>query len=81
MQVSTRLSPGSKRIWASCAWRWSLDQMFSMRPLAGWARYRTPVRGLYLCGSGAHPGGGVMGAPGYNAAREILAGKEIRGRT
>jgi phytoene dehydrogenase-like protein len=59
----------------------SLDQMFSMRPLAGWARYRTPVRGLYLCGSGAHPGGGVMGAPGYNAAREILAGKEIRGRT
>jgi phytoene dehydrogenase-like protein len=50
----------------------SLDQMFSMRPVAGWARYRTPVAGLYLCGSGAHPGGGVMGAPGYNAAREIL---------
>jgi len=50
----------------------SLDQMFSMRPVAGWARYRTPLRGLYLCGSGAHPGGGVMGAPGYNAAREIL---------
>jgi phytoene dehydrogenase-like protein len=50
----------------------SLDQMFVMRPLAGWARYRTPVRGLYLCGSGAHPGGGVMGAPGHNAAREIL---------
>jgi phytoene dehydrogenase-like protein len=49
----------------------SLDQMFLMRPVAGWARYRTPVRGLYLCGSGAHPGGGVMGAPGYNAAREI----------
>ena len=52
----------------------SLDQMFSLRPLAGWARYRTPVRGLYLCGSGAHPGGGVMGAPGHNAAREILRG-------
>jgi len=52
----------------------SLDQMFVMRPLAGWARYRTPVRGLYLCGSGTHPGGGVMGAPGYNAAREILKG-------
>jgi phytoene dehydrogenase-like protein len=51
----------------------SLDQMFVMRPLAGWARYRTPVRGLYLCGSGAHPGGGVMGAPGYNCAREMLA--------
>ena len=50
----------------------SLDQMFFMRPVAGWARYRTPVPGLYLCGSGAHPGGGVMGAPGYNAAREIL---------
>ncbi|MBK5291156.1 MAG: NAD(P)/FAD-dependent oxidoreductase [Acidobacteriia bacterium] len=49
----------------------SLDQMFLMRPVAGWARYRTPVKGLYLCGSGAHPGGGVMGAPGYNAAREI----------
>jgi len=53
----------------------SLDQMFVMRPLAGWARYRTPVRGLYLCGSGAHPGGGVMGAPGHNAAREILRDK------
>src|SRR5580698_3652938 len=50
----------------------SLDQMFVLRPVAGWARYKTPVRGLYLCGSGAHPGGGVMGAPGYNAAREIL---------
>jgi phytoene dehydrogenase-like protein len=50
----------------------SLDQMFSMRPAAGWAKYRTPVPGLYLCGSGAHPGGGVMGAPGHNAAREIL---------
>ncbi len=50
----------------------SLDQMFVMRPVAGWARYRMPVSGLYLCGSGAHPGGGVMGAPGYNAAREIL---------
>ena len=50
----------------------SLDQMFLMRPVAGWARYRTPVRGLYLCGSGTHPGGGVIGAPGYNAAREML---------
>ena len=50
----------------------SLDQMFVMRPLAGWAKYRTPVSGLYLCGSGAHPGGGVMGAPGHNAAREML---------
>jgi phytoene dehydrogenase-like protein len=50
----------------------ALDQMFVMRPVAGSARYRTPIRGLYLCGSGTHPGGGVMGAPGYNAAHEIL---------
>jgi phytoene dehydrogenase-like protein len=50
----------------------SLDQMFVMRPVSGWARYRMPIKGLYLCGSGAHPGGGVMGAPGHNAAREIL---------
>ncbi|MEP7354686.1 MAG: NAD(P)/FAD-dependent oxidoreductase [Acidobacteriota bacterium] len=50
----------------------SLDQMFVLRPVAGWAKYRTPVKGLYICGSGAHPGGGVMGAPGHNCAREIL---------
>jgi phytoene dehydrogenase-like protein len=50
----------------------SLDQMFVMRPVAGYARYRTPVKGLYICGSGAHPGGGVMGAPGHNCAREII---------
>lgn len=48
------------------------DQLFFLRPVAGWAQYRTPVRSLYLCGSGTHPGGGVMGAPGHNAAREIL---------
>ncbi len=53
----------------------SLDQMFVMRPVAGWARYRTPIRGLFLCGAGAHPGGGVMGAPGYNCAREMLKGR------
>jgi phytoene dehydrogenase-like protein len=51
----------------------SLDQMFVMRPVPGWGRYRMPLRGLYLCGSGTHPGGGVMGAPGYNAAKRILA--------
>jgi phytoene dehydrogenase-like protein len=51
----------------------TLDQLFCMRPMAGWAKYRTPIRGLYLCGSGTHPGGGVMGAPGHNAAREVLA--------
>ncbi len=52
--------------------RLSLDQMFSARPALGYADYRTPINGLYLCGSGAHPGGGVTGAPGHNAAREIL---------
>lgn len=49
----------------------SLDQLFSLRPLFGYARYRGPLEGLYHCGSGAHPGGGVSGAPGHNAAREI----------
>lgn len=49
-----------------------LDSLFLMRPAKGWSGYRTPVRGLYLCGSGAHPGGGVMGAPGRNAARIVL---------
>ena len=50
----------------------SLDQLFSMRPVFGHARYRGPLPGLYHCGSGAHPGGGVTGAPGHNAAREVL---------
>lgn len=50
----------------------SLDQLFSMRPVLGHADYRMPVKGLYLCGSGAHPGGGVTGLPGRNAAREIV---------
>ena len=49
-----------------------LDQLLFMRPIAGWARYRTPVDRLFLCGSGTHPGGGVTGAPGLLAAREIL---------
>lgn len=52
--------------------RLTLDQMFSSRPALGYADYRTPIKGLYLCGAGAHPGGGVTGAPGHNAAREIL---------
>ncbi len=52
------------------------DQLFFLRPAQRWAQYRTPIRGLYLCGSGAHPGGGVLGAPGKNAAREIL--KDVR---
>ena len=49
-----------------------LHQLFSLRPVAGWSDYRTPLNGLYLCGSAAHPGGGVMGACGLNAAKEIL---------
>ena len=49
-----------------------LDQLFWMRPVPGWADHRTPVRGLYLCGAASHPGGGVMGSCGRNAAREIL---------
>ncbi|CCB66655.1 NAD(P)/FAD-dependent oxidoreductase [Hyphomicrobium sp. MC1] len=53
-----------------------LDQIFSMRPVPRYADYRTPIPGLYLCGSGAHPGGGVTGIPGRNAAREIM--KDIR---
>jgi phytoene dehydrogenase-like protein len=56
------------------------DQLFSMRPVPGWAGYRTPVAGLYLCGSGAHPGGAVMGAPGRNAATVILKDRSRRGR-
>jgi phytoene dehydrogenase-like protein len=55
----------------------SLDQLFSTRPVLGHADYRMPVAGLYLCGSGAHPGGGVTGAPGHNAAREIL--RDLKG--
>lgn len=51
----------------------TLNQLFFFRPVPGFAEYRTPLRGLYLCGAAAHPGGGVMGAAGYNAAREILS--------
>jgi phytoene dehydrogenase-like protein len=50
----------------------TMDQLLFNRPVPGYAQYRTPVRGLYMCGSTTHPGGGVMGAPGANAAREIL---------
>jgi len=52
----------------------SLDQLYSARPVLGWAAYRMPLPGLYLCGAGAHPGGGVTGLPGRNAAVEILRG-------
>ncbi len=60
--------------------RMSLDQLWSARPVLGHGDYRGPIRGLYLCGSGAHPGGGVTGAPGHNAARAILADRSgLRG--
>lgn len=50
----------------------ALDQLFTMRPTLGWASYRTPIGGLFLCGSGTHPGNGITGASGRNAAREVL---------
>jgi phytoene dehydrogenase-like protein len=50
----------------------NFHQLFMFRPVAGWADHHTPVRGLYLCGAASHPGGGVMGACGRNAAQEIL---------
>ena len=56
----------------------SLDQLFWARPMLGYADYRGPLPGLYHCGSGAHPGGGVTGAPGHNAARAILADRRRR---
>ncbi len=55
-----------------------LDQLLFMRPVAGYAQYRTPIEGLYLCGAGTHPGGGVTGAPGLNAAREVV--RDLRKR-
>jgi phytoene dehydrogenase-like protein len=51
----------------------TLDQMFSARPMLGYGNYRGPLQGLYMCGAGTHPGGGVTGAPGHNAAREIIS--------
>lgn len=54
-------------------------QVLSSRPLPGWARYRTPIRGLYLCGAGTHPGGGVIGASGHNAAMAVLADRRSLG--
>jgi phytoene dehydrogenase-like protein len=58
----------------------ALDQLFTMRPLLGWGRYRTPIENLYLCGSGTHPGNGLTGASGRNAAREILKDCKSAGR-
>ncbi len=56
----------------------SLNQLFSARPMLGHANYRGAMPGLYLCGSGTHPGGGVTGAPGHNAARAVLEGRRRR---
>src|SRR5687768_12438509 len=53
----------------------TLEQLFFLRPAPGWARYQTPIRNLYMCGSATHPGGGIMGAPGRNAAMRILANR------
>ena len=58
----------------------ALDQLFTMRPLLGWAQYRTPIDGLYLCGSGTHPGGGLTAASGQNAARAIVKHLASAGR-
>jgi phytoene dehydrogenase-like protein len=54
----------------------SLEQLFFLRPVAGWARYRTPIKNLFMSGSATHPGGGIMGAPGRLAALEILKASE-----
>ncbi|MDR3509266.1 MAG: NAD(P)/FAD-dependent oxidoreductase [Caulobacteraceae bacterium] len=59
----------------------SLDQLWAARPFLGHGDYRGPIKGLYMCGAGTHPGGGVTGAPGHNAAREILADRSFLGRT
>jgi phytoene dehydrogenase-like protein len=58
----------------------TVDQLWSARPLIGNAAYRGPLAGLYMCGAGTHPGGGVTGGPGHNAARELLADRSIFGR-
>ncbi len=55
----------------------SLEQLFFLRPVAGWAQFRTPIKNLYMCGSATHPGGGIMGAPGRLSALEIL--KDVKG--
>jgi phytoene dehydrogenase-like protein len=58
----------------------SLDQLWSARPVLGNGAYRGPLGGLYMCGAGAHPGGGVTGAPGHNCAQEVLADRGFLAR-
>ncbi len=53
----------------------TLEQLFFLRPAPGWARYATPIKGLFMCGSATHPGGGIMGAPGRNAAKKMIGGR------
>jgi phytoene dehydrogenase-like protein len=60
--------------------RMSLDQLWAARPVIGAADYRGPIKGLYMCGSGTHPGGGVTGAPGHNAAKAILSDRSLAER-
>jgi phytoene dehydrogenase-like protein len=60
--------------------RMSLEQLWAARPVLGHGDYRGPIKGLYMCGSGTHPGGGVTGAPGHNCAHEILRDRTVRGR-
>jgi phytoene dehydrogenase-like protein len=55
----------------------SLDQLFAMRPVLGWAQYRMPIDRLFLCGAGTHPGGGITGGSGRNAAREIVSALKV----
>jgi phytoene dehydrogenase-like protein len=55
----------------------SLEQLLFMRPTTGWARYKTPIKNLWMCGSGTHPGGGIMGAPGELAAKSLLKSGEV----
>ena len=55
----------------------SLDQLWAARPVLGHGAYRAPITGLYMCGAGTHPGGGVTGAPGHNAAQAILADRPL----
>ncbi len=57
----------------------SIDQLFTMRPILGWAQYRTPIDRLYLCGAGTHPGGGVTAGSGQNASQEII--RDLKRRT
>jgi phytoene dehydrogenase-like protein len=60
--------------------RMSLDQLWAARPILGMGNHRTPIAGLYLCGAGSHPGGGVSGAAGRNAARAVLADRSLAAR-